>query len=158
MTTTANPHDLLLQAADIIRERGETHGSYENNFQLIADMFSLRIGREFHPFEVCVLLECVKDARMFANPGNVDNYLDGINYKAFSALFAEDYAMTRNTVNDVAYRRKADLQKAEMNPVNVKRGRKPNALKAVEAAIESPAETQRLSIDLDRLAMEVAAR
>ena len=159
MTPTVNPHELLTQAADILRERAETHGDFENNFQLIADMFSLRVGREFHPFEVCILLECVKDARMFANPANADNYLDGINYRAFAALFAEDYAMKRNTATEVAYRRKADLQKAEMAPVTVKRGRKPNAEKFdLRTATRSPEEfisTQKTSVDLDALAGEI---
>lgn len=156
MTHTVNPHDLLIQAAEVLRERAETHGDFENNFQLIADMFSLRIGREFHPFEVCVLLECVKDARMFANPGNADNYLDGINYRAFSALFAEDYAMKRNTATEVAYRRKDDLQKAEMAPVAVKRGRKPNALKTLEGATDAVFERQKVALDLDALTAEIA--
>lgn len=120
MTITANPHDMLLRAADIFQERGGTHGDFENNFQLIADLCSLRIGREFHPFEVCIILECVKDARMFANPGNIDNYLDGINYRAFAALFAQDYISTRSSENvEIAYRRKSDMKKAAMKPVEV---------------------------------------
>jgi len=120
MTITENPHEVLLKAAEIFQERGGTHGDFENNFQLIADLFSLRIGREFHPFEVCVLLECVKDARMFANPGNIDNYLDGINYKAFAALFAQDYLNSRLVeAPEIAYKKKSDMKKAEMKPVEV---------------------------------------
>lgn len=120
MTTAGNPYEMLTQAAELIQERGQGYGEIENNFQLIADLFSLRIGRPFHPYEACILLECVKDARMFASPDNVDNYLDGINYKAFAALFAHDYARARTMLNDVAYQRKDTLQKAEMKPVEVK--------------------------------------
>jgi len=119
MTTANNPYEMLTQAADLIQERGQGYGEIENNFQLIADLFSLRVGRPFHPYEACILLECVKDARMFASPMNVDNYLDGINYKAFAALFAQDYARARTMLNDVAYQRKDNLQKAEMKPVEV---------------------------------------
>ncbi len=119
MTTASNPYEMLTQAAELIQERGQNYGEIENNFQLIADLFSLRIGRPFHPYEACILLECVKDARMFATPMFVDNYLDGINYKAFAALFAEDYARVRNNLSDVAYQRKEDLRKAEMKPVVV---------------------------------------
>ena len=122
-------------------------------------MFSLRIGRTFHPFEVCVLLECVKDARMFANPANADNYLDGINYRAFSALFADDYAMKRNTATEVAYRRKDDLQKAEMAPVTVKRGRKPSMEKTAAVVHQTMTlEPKKLGLDLDRLAEQIAER
>lgn len=120
MTITANPHEILLRAADILQERAETHGDFENNFQLIADLFSLRIGRMFHPFEVCVLLECVKDARMFATPVNMDNYLDGINYRAFAALFAQDYYQRRNFESEIQYRQKTELHAAELKPVEVK--------------------------------------
>jgi len=119
MTITANPHELLHQAANVLQERAQTHGDFENNFQLIADIFSLRIGRDFHPYEVCVLLECVKDARMFANPTNVDNYLDGINYRAFAALFAQDYVGSQAANSGVAYIKKNELKKADMNPVQV---------------------------------------
>lgn len=120
MTTANNPYEMLTQAADLIQERGQGYGDIENNFQLIADLFSLRVGRPFHPYEACILLECVKDARMFASPMNVDNYLDGINYKAFAALFAEDYASARMMIPDVSYKRKDALQKAEIKPVEIK--------------------------------------
>lgn len=132
MTITTNPHDLLTTAASILNERAQTHGDYENNFQLIADLFSLRIGREFHPFEVCVLLECVKDARMFSNPTNADNYVDGINYRAFAALFAEDYVSSKaGTSPDISYKRKADFKKAEMKPVEIAQKSNVSKLKPV---------------------------
>ena len=117
MTITANPHEMLVHAANILQERGATHGDFENNFQLIADIFSLRIGRDFHPYEVCILLECVKDARMFANPGNIDNYLDGINYRAFAALFAQDYI--EKASSEVTYKKKAEIKKGEMKAVEI---------------------------------------
>ena len=126
MTVTANPHEMLIKAAELIQERGQTHGNYENNFQLIADIASLRLGRDIHPYEVCVVLECVKDARMFANPTNIDNYLDGINYKAFSALFAEDYISSQAAASGIAYIKKTELKKAEIKPVEVvQKGSKP---------------------------------
>lgn len=144
MTTANNPYDMLTQAAELIQDRGQGYGEIENNFQLIADLFSLRVGRTFHPYEACVLLECVKDARMFASPANVDNYLDGINYKAFAALFAQDYARARTMLNDIAYQRKDALQKAEMKTVDVKKlnakrenvGSSPITSKALEELIQ----------------------
>lgn len=142
MTTANNPYDMLTQAADLIQERGQGYGEIENNFQLIADLFSLRIGRPFHPYEACILLECVKDARMFASPMNVDNYLDGINYKAFAALFAQDYARARTMLNDVSYLRKDNLQKAEMKPVeviakNAKNARQPSTMAAAILTVDA---------------------
>ena len=121
MTIANNPYDLLTQSAQLIQERGAVHGQIENNFQLISDLASLRLGRAFHPFEICLILESVKDARMFANPTNIDNYLDGINYKAFAALFANDYVNSQAALGvDVSYKKKDDLKKAEMKGVEVK--------------------------------------
>ena len=119
MTITANPHEMLYKAAEVLQERGKTHGDFENNFQLIADIASLRLGRDMHPYDICIILECVKDARMFANPTNMDNYLDGINYRAFAALFAQDYVGSQSAHAGVAYIKKTELKKAELKPVEV---------------------------------------
>ena len=122
MTTIAtNPQELLVKSAELIGERGSNYGGIENNFQLIADLFSLRIGKNFHPYEVAVLLDCVKHARAFANPVHMDNYLDSINYTAFAALFAQDYMDSGAASSpEIAYKKKTDFRKAEMKPVEVK--------------------------------------
>lgn len=56
---------------------------------------------------------------MFANPTNVDNYLDGINYRAFAAIFAQDYVGSQAANTGVAYIKKAELKKADLKPVEV---------------------------------------
>jgi hypothetical protein len=133
MSIANDPQEMLLQSAQLIEERGAGYGGIENNFQLISELFTLRIGREFHPYEVCVLMECVKDARMFSDPANVDNYLDGINYKAFAALFAQDYAASRMTVSpEISYKRKDAIKKAEIRPVEI------SAKKKVQNIVTAP--------------------
>lgn len=148
MTTASNPYEMLTQAAELIQERGQNYGEIENNFQLIADLFSLRIGRPFHPYEACILLECVKDARMFATPAFADNYLDGINYRAFAALFAEDYAMRRIVLSDVAYQRKENLQKAEMKPVDVRGKQYKNAAQKMKDSSAASVVAQHPGVNL----------
>ena len=86
-----NPQDLLRQASDIINSRGEGYGGIENNFQLAADLASLRLGRDFHPYEIAIMLACVKNARAFASPTHLDSHVDAVNYELFAATFAEDY-------------------------------------------------------------------
>jgi len=54
---------------------------------------------------------------MFADPTN-DNYLDGINYRAFSAMFAGILSSVAAT-SGVSYIKKHKLKKAEMKPVNI---------------------------------------
>lgn len=93
-----NPQELLAQASDIIAQRGEGYGGIENNFQLAADLATLRIGREFHPYEIAIIMACVKNARAFNTPNHLDSHVDAVNYELFAATFAQDYAMSRQQV------------------------------------------------------------
>ena len=90
-----NPQELLLQAAEIIDRRGQDYGGIENNFQLAATLASLRLGREMHPYEIAVILACVKNARAVATPNHRDSHIDAMNYEAFAATFADDYVRSR---------------------------------------------------------------
>jgi len=92
-----NPQELLAQAAEIIDRRGQDYGGIENNFQLAATLASLRLGRELHPYEIAVILVCVKNARAFTTPDHRDSHIDAMNYEAFAATFAEDYARRSKT-------------------------------------------------------------
>jgi len=108
-----NPHELLVQAADIIAERGEGYGGIENNFQLAADLSSLRLGRDFHPYEIAIIMACVKNARAFASPDHMDSHIDAVNYELFAATFASDYAATKSGVEFIDYQKKADRKPAK---------------------------------------------
>jgi len=105
------PQELLYEAAKIIDQRGQGYGGIENNFQLAADLATLRLGREFHPYEIAIILACVKNARAFASPTHMDSHVDAVNYELFAATFAEDYAQARG-LQDVSYRAKKDLKAA----------------------------------------------
>lgn len=107
-----NPHDLLVQAADIIAQRGEGYGGIENNFQLAADLASLRLGRDIHPYEVAIMLACVKNARAFNSPTHLDSHVDAVNYELFAATFAEDYALSQGGRTEAVFKRKDDLKPA----------------------------------------------
>lgn len=107
MQKTVN--DLLREAGDIVSQRGQTYGAIENSFQLAADMATLRLGRDFHAYEVAIVLACVKNARSFAAPDHMDSHLDGSVYELFAATFAEDYV--KNATAEVSYKRKP--QRAE---------------------------------------------
>lgn len=103
-----NPHELLNQAANIISARGEGYGGIENNFQLTADLASLRLGREFHPYEIAIILACVKNARAFASPAHLDSHIDAVNYELFAATFADDYMASKAGTEHIEYKKKAD--------------------------------------------------
>ena len=107
-----NPHDLLQQASEIISERGENYGGIEDNFQLVADLASLRLGRDIHPFEVATIMVCVKNARAFSSPTHIDSRLDAMNYEAFAAMFANDY-VNQKEGSGIGYKKRADLKPAK---------------------------------------------
>lgn len=108
-----NPNEVLKQAGDLIGERGNDYGGIENNFQLIADLASLRLGRDIHPYEIAVIMVCVKNARNFSNPTHMDSRLDAINYEAFAALFTADYeAQKMSKPSDIDYRKRRDFKSA----------------------------------------------
>ena len=107
-----NPHDLLQQASEIISERGENYGGVEDNFQLIADLASLRLGRDIHPYEVAVIMVCVKNARAFSDPTHLDSRIDAMNYEAFAAMFSNDYVNQKAGAN-IGYKKKTELKPAK---------------------------------------------
>ena len=106
------PQELLLQAANIIDQRGEGYGGIENNFQLAADLATLRLGRDFHPYEIAIILACVKNARAFNSPTHMDSHVDAVNYELFAATFAEDYATSNVGRPEAVFKRKKDLKPA----------------------------------------------
>lgn len=113
-----NPHDLLQQASEIISERGENYGGIEDNFQLVADLASLRLGRDIHPFEVATIMVCVKNARAFSDPTHIDSRLDAMNYEAFAAMFANDYVNQKAATGaNIGYKKRTELRPAKTEPL-----------------------------------------
>lgn len=83
------PHDYLVEAASIIGHRSSEYGGVENCFDRIAAIASLVLARDVTPRDVAVIQLCTKLGRLAENPVHHDSYVDGINYLAFAALFAE---------------------------------------------------------------------
>lgn len=114
------PQELLKDASDIITQRGMNYGGIENNFQLIADLATLRLGRDFHPYEIAIIMACVKNARSFASPTHMDSHVDAVNYELFAATFADDYMQSKAGGNaEIAYKVKKDLKPARRAELSV---------------------------------------
>jgi hypothetical protein len=114
------PHELLKLAGDVIAERGANYGGIEDNFQLIADLSSLRLGRNFHPYEIAVIMACVKNARAFSSPDHLDSHVDAMNYEMFAATFADNYMAWFATTFEggsevIGYQKKADRKPAKVS-------------------------------------------
>jgi len=83
-----NHKDVLYKAAETLNDRGANYGDIEEMFTDTAKMASIVLGKEIKPYDVTTIMEMVKLRRRRANPKLADNYIDNVNYTAFSAQFA----------------------------------------------------------------------
>jgi hypothetical protein len=134
-----SPKVLLQMAQDVIDERGLNYGGIEDNFQLIADLSSLRLGRHIHPYEIAVIMACVKNARSFSTPDHLDSHIDGANYELFAATFAADYLKQKRDEGsvDISFKKKTELKVAEAETIKSPRGLKPLPRTEVQDAIQN---------------------
>jgi hypothetical protein len=83
-----NHKDVLYKAAAILNDRGEMYGDIKDVFSHAAQIASLISGKDYNEYDISVVMEAIKLARRRANPKLADNYIDNVNYTAFSAQFA----------------------------------------------------------------------
>lgn len=83
-----NHKDVLYKSASILNERGSNYGDIDEMFTDAALMASIVLGKDITKYDVTTIFEMVKLRRRRANPKLADNYIDNINYTAFSAQFA----------------------------------------------------------------------
>ena len=83
-----NHKDVLYKAAETLNDRGANYGDIEEMFTDTAKMASIVLGKEITKYDVTTIMEMVKLRRRRANPKLADNYIDNVNYTAFSAQFA----------------------------------------------------------------------
>jgi hypothetical protein len=156
MTIKQNPYDLLRQASDIISERGENYGGIEDNFQLIADLASLRLGRDIHPYEIAVIMVCVKNARAFSTPTHMDSRIDAMNYEAFAATFAQDYLDQKTAAGtDIGYKKKTDLKPATVAKFNVPKSNVETLKTPKPIPSTTATSSTAYSVNLDELSDEI---
>ncbi len=72
----------LLEAVKgaVCRDRQNTYGDAEDNFAVIADLWTTYKGVPFTPEDVAVLMLLVKVARLKSSPGHLDNWVDAAGY------------------------------------------------------------------------------
>ena len=70
-------------------DRAATHGEAENTFGLIAAYWSAHLGCEVTAGDVAIMMTLFKCARMKANPGHADNYVDAVGYAAIAGELAD---------------------------------------------------------------------
>lgn len=74
----------------ILKDRQNTHGNPENNFQTIADFWNIYTGCNFTAKDVSIMMILLKIARMKSSPNYLDNYVDAAGYAVIGGSLADD--------------------------------------------------------------------
>lgn len=83
-----NHKDILYKAAETLNARGADYGDIEEMFADVAEMATMVLGKTIKQYDVTTIMEILKLRRRRSNPELADNYIDNVNYTAFSAQFA----------------------------------------------------------------------
>ena len=107
-----NHTDVLAEAVRVLRERDTKYGDVQDMFERTAQLASIILGKTYTPYEITIILKCLKDARKKNDVLNIEHYADSINYEAFAYQFATA-SLDELAENQVA----AELAK-KLSPVN----------------------------------------
>ena len=80
--------DILTNAADIISERGKTHGHYDLTMLRTSKLWGDYLERDIDPMDVAICMALVKLARIMETRNHDDNWLDICAYLAISGELA----------------------------------------------------------------------
>ncbi|CAB4127599.1 hypothetical protein UFOVP95_32 [uncultured Caudovirales phage] len=87
-TNKMNHTDVLAEAVRILRERDTKYGDVQEMFERTAKLASIILDKTITPYEITVILKCMKDARKKNDRLNLEHYADNINYEAFTYQLA----------------------------------------------------------------------
>jgi hypothetical protein len=76
-------------AGCVLRDRNNAYGGPEDSFGVIANFWSVYLGRKVYPHDVAMMMSLLKIARIKANKGYADGYIDLAGYAACGAECAE---------------------------------------------------------------------
>lgn len=82
--------NILTSSAAILTERGHDYGAPEKCFGRAAALASVFFERQVTAFEIAMVMDFVKTARLMHDKTKVDSWQDKINYAAFAGHFATE--------------------------------------------------------------------
>lgn len=74
--------------ACVCQNREQEYGSPENNFAMIADLWSVYLGFEITPVDVAMMMNLLKTARIKTGTFKEDSFVDACGYIACAAEIA----------------------------------------------------------------------
>jgi len=104
--TMMNHKDVLSTAVVTLRDRAAQYGPEDQLFDRISRIATVMLDRIITPYDVAMIHVATKMARVASNPRHLDNYVDGVNYMAFAAQFAEIQTSTAEEEDIAAMARK----------------------------------------------------
>ena len=72
-------------AGCVLQDRNSSYGGPENSFGVIANFWSVYLGRKVYPADVAMMMALLKIARIKGNHGYADGYIDLAGYAACGA-------------------------------------------------------------------------
>lgn len=82
-------YDLLLDCAEVGKERGESYGTIEDNFSRWRAIHNSMFGSDLTEIQLCEVMISMKFSRE-ANVHKTDNSIDAINYIAIREYLLRD--------------------------------------------------------------------
>ena len=82
--------DLLHACSSTTIDRSTEYGDPIETHENAAKLATTVLGREFSGRDVVMIMHLVKLSRMRKSPGNLDHYLDAINFLSYAADFATE--------------------------------------------------------------------
>lgn len=81
--------DIITKSASIFSDRDLEYGDVNATTERTCLIYSTITGEQMTPYQVHMLLHCLKLARIRSDRKKADNYFDGINYLAFAGEAAQ---------------------------------------------------------------------
>jgi hypothetical protein len=84
------PVDVLRRTEQRLEGRGETHGSPEESFGNISELWSAYLDYDVTPHDVAAMMVLFKIARLKSFPTHLDSWMDAAGYAAFGPQLTKD--------------------------------------------------------------------
>lgn len=88
--TAMNCNDVLSTALTTIRDRGKDYGDIKTSFKKAAIIATAQLDKAISPYDVAVIANAMKLARLSNNPNHQDSWVDSAAYTAIAAQLSSD--------------------------------------------------------------------
>lgn len=94
----------ILEAAKkcVCGEREQEYGTPENNFALVANLWTAYMGNYYSPVDVAMMMALLKIARIKTGGGTEDSFVDLAGYAACAGEIMTDLKGRREMIEDQA--------------------------------------------------------